>query len=280
MDNLGLLSILKEFGGTIEKLSLQQLLFLYNNEQCTEAYYEFLPYKGGPFSFAANTDLSSLKKAGYLVETKNCWQIIAEYDTTDVTPEIADYLAIVKLKKKYSNYNAEELLKYTYKKYPLYDANCIVTLQNVKVIKDLFTIGYEGKTVDGYFNLLLQNGIKLLCDVRKNAYSMKPGFTKAQLKAVCDSLGIAYIHYPELGIASELRKELHTQCDYEMLFSKYVNETLSVTIGEQKKLLEDNRHYGNAALTCFEKEPVCCHRSRLAESLMLISKDKIPIQHL
>jgi uncharacterized protein (DUF488 family) len=109
---------------------------------------------------------------------------------------------------------------------------------------------------------------------------MKPGFTKAQLKAVCETVGIAYIHYPELGIASELRKELHTRDDYEMLFSKYVNETLTVTINEQKKLLEDFKHFGNAALTCFEKDPAFCHRSRLTDSLMLISKDKISIQHL
>jgi uncharacterized protein (DUF488 family) len=289
-----LLSIFNEFGGTLEKLSLQKLLFLYCNEHSTLAHYEFLPYKYGAFSFAANTDLTSLKKAGYLQETETTWEMLSEHDLTDIAPEVADYLAIVKLKKAYSDYNADDLVKYTYKKYPYYATNSVIAqrildkkdyeivtaLKSAKTTTGLFTIGYEGKTVDSFFNLLLRNGIKLLCDVRKNAYSMKPGFSKAQLKPVCDSVGITYIHYSELGIASQLRKELHTQADYDMLFSNYVNETLTVKTNEQKKLLEDYKHYGNAALTCFERDPVCCHRSRLAESLMLLSKDTTPIQHL
>jgi uncharacterized protein (DUF488 family) len=289
-----LLSILKEFGGTIEMLSLQRLIFLYCNEQSTQKYYGFLPYTYGPFSFAANTDLTSLKKAGYLIETGTCWQVVAEKDTADIVPGISDCSNIVTLKKKYSNYDADELMKYTLKKYPHYAINCVVAQKlldkedyeavvaskNVKVAKGLFTIGYEGRTVDGYFNLLLQNGIKLLCDVRKNAYSIKPGFSKAQLKEVCDSVGIAYIHYPELGIAYGERNKLQSMDDYEKLFSKYVKETLSVTINEQKKLLEDYRYYGNAALTSFEIEPLYCHTSRLIKSLMLISKDEIPIRYL
>lgn len=37
----------------------------------------------------------------------------------------------------------------------------------------LFTIGYEGISIDTYINKLLANQIKTLVDVRKNAYSNK-----------------------------------------------------------------------------------------------------------
>ncbi|WP_348602891.1 DUF488 family protein [Bartonella tribocorum] len=41
-----------------------------------------------------------------------------------------------------------------------------------------FTIGYEGKSLENYLNCLLENNIKILCDVRKNPISRKYGFSK------------------------------------------------------------------------------------------------------
>ena len=62
---------------------------------------------------------------------------------------------------------------------------------------------------------------KLLCDVRKNALSMKYGFSRNQLKDACEHVGIQYLHIPDLGIVPKKRKELNTQADYERLFSEY-----------------------------------------------------------
>lgn len=287
-----LLAILNEFGGTLQKLSLQKLLFLFSKE-CSQQYYEFLPYKYGAYSFAANTDLVSLKKAGYLTETEKTWKIVTLHKE-DIAIEPADYTGVAKLKKTYSDLNAADLVKYTYQNYPYYAINSVIArrmlakgefesvleLKNARCATGLFTIGYEGKTVDSYFILLLQNGIKLLCDVRKNAFSMKVGFSKSQLKMVCDSVGIAYLHYPELGIASELRKDLHTQDDYNKLFLRYEQESLTKNLPVQQQLLEDLNRYGNAALTCFENDHNCCHRSRLAKSLLSLSNGTITLKHL
>ena len=44
-----------------------------------------------------------------------------------------------------------------------------------------FTIGYEGRAIDEYMNLLLENHVKVLCDVRKNPISRKRGFSKTAL---------------------------------------------------------------------------------------------------
>ena len=46
----------------------------------------------------------------------------------------------------------------------------------------LFTIGYEGVSLEEYINKLIVNDVKVLCDVRKNSYSMKFGFSKSQPK--------------------------------------------------------------------------------------------------
>lgn len=68
---------------------------------------------------------------------------------------------------------------------------------------------------------LLESDIKLLVDVRKNALSMKFGFSKTLLKRYCNSLGIEYIHIPEVGNESYKRKELKTQEDYDDLLQCY-----------------------------------------------------------
>ena len=64
--------------------------------------------------------------------------------------------------------------------------------------KTLFTIGYEGISIDAYINKLLSNHIKTLVDVRKNAYSNKFGFSKKEFKYCLEKAGVKYIHIPEL----------------------------------------------------------------------------------
>ncbi len=54
----------------------------------------------------------------------------------------------------------------------------------------------------------MENNIKTLCDVRKNLISRKRGFSKRQLEKAVRNIDIEYIHMPELGIASEKRRNL------------------------------------------------------------------------
>src|SRR5262249_34427565 len=85
----------------------------------------------------------------------------------------------------------------------------------------LSTIGYEGRTLEGYLNELLRAGVTLLCDVRRNPISRKFGFSKGTLAKGCEGVGLRYQHLPELGIASEQRQNLTTQADYDALFADY-----------------------------------------------------------
>jgi hypothetical protein len=47
----------------------------------------------------------------------------------------------------------------------------------------LFTIGYQGRTLEDSLNVLLTASVTLLCDVRRNPVSRKPGFSKGVLSA-------------------------------------------------------------------------------------------------
>src|SRR3990172_4517804 len=83
------------------------------------------------------------------------------------------------------------------------------------------TIGYEGRTFEGYLNILIRHGVTLLCDVRRNPLSRKYGFSKSTLARGCAGLGIRYEHLPELGIAAENRRRLTAPADYDALFAVY-----------------------------------------------------------
>ena len=131
----------------------------------------------------------------------------------------------------------------------------------------LASIGYEGRTFENYLNSLIRNGIKILCDVRKNPISRKYGFSKSTLKNACEKIGIEYRHFPELGIPSYDRTDLRCQSDYDDLFARYEKTVLhnhGDTLDVLVRLVEAN---GCIALTCFEANPAQCHRTRIINAI-------------
>ena len=144
----------------------------------------------------------------------------------------------------------------------------------------LFTIGYEGISLEEYLNKLIINDIKVLCDVRKNSVSMKYGFSKSQLEKACNGVGVKYVHIPELGIESDKRQILNTQSDYDNLFMSYRNEILPQTINIQKDLLGLLIENERIALTCFEANICQCHRKHLADAITKLPGFDYELKHI
>ncbi|MBK9273032.1 MAG: DUF488 domain-containing protein [Flavobacteriales bacterium] len=144
----------------------------------------------------------------------------------------------------------------------------------------LYTIGYEGLSLNAFMDLLTNAGVAVLCDVRRNAFSMKRGFKKGQLAEACESVGIRYEHLPGLGIASNERKDLATQADRDALFRRYVGSTLSASSHEQDRIVELLADHGRVAIMCFEADPATCHRSHLAATLEASHPGLITVHHL
>src|SRR5262249_882040 len=69
----------------------------------------------------------------------------------------------------------------------------------------LFTIGYEQAKPAAVLNELRRTKIELVVDTRAIAASRRPGFSKHQLAASLDEVGIAYIHLQKLGTPAEGR---------------------------------------------------------------------------
>ncbi|WP_316896510.1 DUF488 domain-containing protein [Pseudodesulfovibrio indicus] len=139
------------------------------------------------------------------------------------------------------------------------------------------TAGYEGSSIDSFLKKLLTNGIKTIIDVRKNPISRKFGFSKTNMKKSANSVGIEYLHFPELGIESESRKNLNSKDDYRKLFDKYEKTTLKNTVASQQVVIEQIGKQPSV-LVCFEQDPIDCHRGRLANHLA--RQMKLPVIHL
>jgi len=288
-----LLSLIQVFEGELEKIQLQKLLFLYTRFQKERKTYDFVPYKYGCFSFQANSDLSTLKKYGIVSETSKSWKKEDEVSyLSELTKEdkkiISDFRII------YANKSSDDLIKLTYKRYPYFAINSTIAkdyldeiefenLNNYRSFEDeivLFTIGYEGISLESYLNKLIKNNIKVLCDVRKNALSMKYGFSKTQLKNACNGVGIEYVHIPEVGIDSDQRQELKSQSDYDVLFEKYKENNLIKTVPNQVEILDLLKQNKRIALTCFEADICQCHRKHLSEAITNLKDFKYKLEHL
>ena len=122
--------------------------------------------------------------------------------------------------------------------------------------------------------------MKVLCDVRKNSFSMKYGFSKSQLKMACEGVGIEFLHIPEVGIASVKRKELNTQQDYDMLFEEYKKTVIPNTVSQQERIYNLIKNHQRVAITCFEKDICQCHRKHLAEAICELPEFKYELIHL
>ena len=274
-----ILALIQMLGGELEKIRIQKLLFLYSQKK-KNPEYEFIPYKFGCYSFSAKADLNTMVKNGSLLENENYF-IKNNQDDFVKSLKVEDKKIITEVVQLYGNMNSNSLIKHTYINFPYYAINSTIAdkvldeKQLEKVISSkkevnetiLFTIGYEGVSLEKYLNKLVSNDVKLLVDVRKNSLSMKFGFSKSLLKKYCESLGIEYIHIPEVGINSDQRQELNTQQDYDALFEVYKKTTLKETDNYQAKIIELLAKYKRIALTCFEADICQCHRKPLAEAI-------------
>ena len=277
-----LLALLDALGGNVGGLDFQKLLFLYCQELQETPSYEFVPYRYGGFSFTSYADKRRLIERGLLADEERSWQLTkAGREVAPVTPAVRK--KIERFAQQHKGLRGDALVAEAYRRHPYYAIRSDMAErllakepQRMAAVQaarpkpgkpGVCTIGYEGKNLEGYLNRLIVAGVTLLCDVRRNPLSRKYGFSKGTLTKGCEGVGIRYEHLPELGIASEERRELETQADYDALFATYRR----VALPQQTKVLAQIRQWvdqgARVALTCFEALPEQCHRNCVADAL-------------
>lgn len=274
-----LLRLLGDHDGHCSKLELTKLAFLLAQEGRSEqlsTFYEFVPYKFGPYSFTLAHELGSLSKEGLVS--------VSEEEQIELTAkgkklwrqalEVRLARDVELLHQNYGHIDQKKLIDLVYEKYPWFTANSQFPnkrkAKKIVVEKANYTIGYQSFQVDGLLNRLLESGIKSLIDTRSNPVSRRYGFHKSSLSKLSGLVGIKYEHCPEVGVPSSWRQELQTDGEYKILFKRYEGEVLD-EIKDSVERLAEAMKAEPSVLLCRESLPTHCHRTVLAKRLSIIN---------
>jgi uncharacterized protein (DUF488 family) len=139
----------------------------------------------------------------------------------------------------------------------------------------LYTIGYQGLTLEQFLQLLITNRIAHLVDIREAPISRKVGFAKAALCEAVEHAGIRYSHVRALGRPKPTRDRYKKDGDW----SRYTRDFKIYLAGQSHALAELRATVAasRTCLLCYEADYNRCHRTFVAEA---ISGDGNEIQHI
>lgn len=250
--------------------------------------YEFVPC-AGPHSFELQRDLTHLARRGFLGADAHAEHVSIPQGQRGQTRKLVEQLpsdllqGLADAAIRYADWRPDELLLEVCKRFPWYvegggggarSDSPAVGLQSVP--STMYTIGYEGLTIDGVLAMLLRAGIQRILDVRRNPVSRKYGFSRSALEGLSADVGVEYRHYPELGVPSEMRGDLNTQASYERLWRWY--REMLPRQDQAVGAAVDAVRSAPSALLCMEADHRKCHRSRLAAYLS--QRTGLVVRHL
>src|SRR5690242_4273216 len=130
----------------------------------------------------------------------------------------------------------------------------------------IFTIGYEGATMGEFLGALQKAGVERLIDVRAVPNSRRPGFSKTPLRNALAEAGIEYVHFRALGTPAAGREAARAgrKAELEEIYAGQLETPQAMAEGAQMLDLAGEKP---SALLCYERDPACCHRTLLWQSL-------------
>lgn len=139
----------------------------------------------------------------------------------------------------------------------------------------LFTIGYQGSSLERLVETLSAADVSLLVDTRATPTSRRPEFRPRSLEAALAEAGIGYVSATALGAPKGLRA---IAADDWAGFTDGYRERLALVREELERLLPVVRAE-RVCLLCFEADPDACHRSLLAHEIQGLL-DEAAVRHL
>jgi len=146
------------------------------------------------------------------------------------------------------------------------------------ILPCVYTIGYEGKTVEEFINILREHGIDAIVDVRDLPLSRKKGFSKTQLSQTLEEARIQYEPARSLGTPRDVRNRYRATRNRDVFAEDYA-QILRDHQPELQELLQKAQQE-KICLLCFEQDSADCHRSLLAEELRRMSGQELSIVNL
>jgi uncharacterized protein (DUF488 family) len=144
----------------------------------------------------------------------------------------------------------------------------------------LYTIGFTQKRAETFFDLLRQNGVQRVVDIRLKPHGQLAGFAKQEdLPYFLHHLagGCEYVHRPELAPTKEILESYRADNNWQEYERRF--EALMDQRGIPGILARAEFETTVSCLLCSEATPEKCHRRLVAERLAK-SWPEVEIIHL
>jgi uncharacterized protein (DUF488 family) len=134
----------------------------------------------------------------------------------------------------------------------------------------IMSVGHSTRSIQEFLALLKSHGVKRLVDVRTVPRSRRnPQFNRETLPATLEAAGIGYSHLPELGGLRHPRPDSQNTAWRNASFRGYADYMQTNDFAAGLRRLLDLAHQGQVAIMCAEAVPWRCHRSLIADALLV-----------
>ena len=132
----------------------------------------------------------------------------------------------------------------------------------------VYTIGHSNRSIDEFIQLLKQNDIRLVVDIRKIPKSLhNPQFAGDALAHSLHEAGIAYLHEPLLGGLRHARADSTNDGWRNVSFRGFADYMATDDFKRGLEHLLRDAERTTTAIMCAEAVPWRCHRTLVADAL-------------
>ena len=134
----------------------------------------------------------------------------------------------------------------------------------------VMTIGHSTRTVEEFIGLLQAHAVSRVLDVRTVPRSRhNPQFNKASLPRALNKAGLEYVHLPGLGGLRHARRDSLNVGWRNASFRGYADYMQTPEFEQSLEELIQLANQDRIALMCAEAVPWRCHRSLIADALLV-----------
>jgi uncharacterized protein (DUF488 family) len=142
----------------------------------------------------------------------------------------------------------------------------------------VLTVGHSNRPFEEFLRLLRAHGATLVVDVRKMPGSRRnPQFGRDTLPDALRRAGIGYTHLPGLGGLRRRRPDSPNTGWKNASFQGYADYMLTPEFRQSLEELLEKAKGERAVLMCAEAVPWRCHRSLIADVLVVRG---VPVEHI
>jgi uncharacterized protein (DUF488 family) len=136
--------------------------------------------------------------------------------------------------------------------------------------RTVLTVGHSNQSLEEFLRLLQAHGVSLVADVRKMPGSRRnPRFGHDTLPPALRQAGIGYVHLPGLGGLRRRRPDSPNTGWKNASFQGYADYMLTPAFEQGLQELLERADGERVALMCAEALPWRCHRSLIADALVV-----------